>query len=389
MKTFQIGRGPAGLVFEHVAHRTEADRLRGRVRRQQHLGRRPRSDQRDPVPRDPAHRFSEHGAAMTANSRFASGSSASLAAAAACSPTPNILPTNDFNRPTDLAFMCLGRVRHRRAGRRGGDRRGIVHASCHVSGRPMRACHPPGPPTLTTRSRGVRERTNRTFAFLPNSASGELSVIDADHWHIVDLDPSSGGYGRLPLGSVPEQISVSDDGCRLVSANRGSCDLTLVDPSALLAPAFDAAYGGIAKPLPAPSTSRQLVVPHGADGVALGVAPFEVNFLPQDTTESRWRRQPLWLRRREGADDRVLASPHRPRPGVRSSPSRPATWSRSSTFPGVTSSTRGRSLTPSGMRPLWARTRGPRRPVRSRTASGSPIPPRAVSRRPRTPVRTP
>ena len=31
----------------------------------------------------------------------------SLALAAACTPAPNILPTNDLNRPTDIAFMCL------------------------------------------------------------------------------------------------------------------------------------------------------------------------------------------------------------------------------------------------------------------------------------------
>ena len=40
-----------------------------------------------------------------------------LALTLACSPAPNILPTNDFNRPTDLAFMCLGAFGDARHGR--------------------------------------------------------------------------------------------------------------------------------------------------------------------------------------------------------------------------------------------------------------------------------
>ena len=92
----------------------------------------------------------------------------------------------------------------------------------------MRVCH----------TRGTVDVANpslHTFAFLPNSASGELSVIDADHWSLVNLDPANAGFNRLPIGVLPSQISASDDGCRLVTANHGSCDLSVVDPAALLA----------------------------------------------------------------------------------------------------------------------------------------------------------
>ena len=61
------------------------------------------------------------------------------------------------------------------------------------------------------------------------------------------MDKSTSGYGRVPLGTLPEQISSTTDGCRLVTANRGSCDLTLVDPSTLLAPAFAAQYKTLAR----------------------------------------------------------------------------------------------------------------------------------------------
>ncbi len=186
------------------------------------------------------------------------------AGALACSATPNILPTNDFNRPMDVAFMCLG----------GFDPGG---GALQVSGRPMRHCH-----RRRVAGRGADPKpsaTTRTFAFMPNGASGDLSVIDADKWKIVDLSQNSSGYGRVPLGALPEQISASDDGCRLVSANRGSCDMTVVDPSALLAPVFKE-YGDVPGIDPRGIQRRRAI---RGDGTELAVAPYEVVFLPTDT----------------------------------------------------------------------------------------------------------
>ena len=139
---------------------------------------------------------------------------------------------------------------------------------------------------------------------MPNSGSGELSIVDADTWHIVDLDPTVGGYGRAPLGTAAEQISASDDGCRILSANRGSCDLSLVDPSVLLAPTFKAAYG--VTNLPAPTSYLQTIVPHRPDGSPLGAAPYEVAFLPQNTSQldPPLGGQSLSRRRRAGSDGR-------------------------------------------------------------------------------------
>ena len=122
---------------------------------------------------------------------------------------------------------------------------------------------------------------NRTFAFVPNSASGDLSVIDADRWKIVDLNKATGGFGRVPLGSLPEQISASSDGCRLMSANRGSCDLALVDPSTLLAGVFNAEYGDVT--IPSGNGVQRIEPRPWTDGTPLGAAPYEAVFLPQDT----------------------------------------------------------------------------------------------------------
>ncbi|HVV52366.1 MAG TPA: hypothetical protein VHO06_22055, partial [Polyangia bacterium] len=202
-----------------------------------------------------------------------------LAAGLSCGPAPNLLPINDLDRPTDVAFMCFGAFPEPAAGADGGGPDAGAASALEVTGRPMRACHPPGQydPGATT--------TTRTFAFMPNSAAGTLSAVDADHWKLVDLNPDTGGYGTAPLGQDPEQISVSDDGCRIISANRGSCDLTLVDPSILVAPMLNAENGGrvdlASRPL---RTYAQTFRPIKGDGTALIAAPYEAVFLPQDTS---------------------------------------------------------------------------------------------------------
>jgi hypothetical protein len=200
-------------------------------------------------------------------------------ATATCTPTPNILPSNDLNRPTDIAFMCLGAFPN-------------SAGTYDVSGRPMRVCHPQLDPADQSGMRATAPGAkidSRTFAFVPNSASGDLSVIDGDTWHLVDLDKATGGYGRAPLGTLPEQISTTTDGCRLVSANRGSCDLSLVNPSTLLAPLFAAQFNNqgqnVSINVPQGNGNGfQRVVPTRDDGTPLGAAPYEAVFLPVDTT---------------------------------------------------------------------------------------------------------
>jgi hypothetical protein len=200
---------------------------------------------------------------------------AMAALAASCGPATNILPVNDFDRPTDVAFMCFGAFPEGTTADGGVPAGGA--GQLKVSGRPMRACHPQNeydPGALTT---------TRTFAFMPNSAGGTLSAVDVDHWKLADLNLDTSGYGTLPLGQDPEQISASDDGCRLISANRDSCDLTLVDPSILVAPTFNANFGNIdlSDPLRA---AAQNFRPIKGDGTPLVAAPYEAVFVPQDTS---------------------------------------------------------------------------------------------------------
>ena len=140
----------------------------------------------------------------------------------------------------------------------------------------MRECHP----------RGIvdpSDANHRTFAFVPNSSSGDLTVMNADTWGLVNLDPANPGYNRLPLGVLPSQISASDDGCRLVTANHGSCDLSVVDPSALLAPTLTQS-SSVGAVMPTGTTVVATVVPRAKNsGRELRLFAGEVQFLPQAT----------------------------------------------------------------------------------------------------------
>jgi len=211
----------------------------------------------------------------------------SFVTAAACTPAPNILPTNDLNRPTDIAFVCLGAFG---TGAPGTDADGgpTETGPFVVTGRSMKACHRPPIDDTRDTTQTAASIHNRTYAFVPNSASGDLSVVDADTWRLVDMDKSTSGFGRVPIGSLPEQISATTDGCRLVTANRGSCDLTLVDPSALLASTFASQYNSATVDVSIPSGSGvQRIKPQFGDGTGtpLRAAPYEAVFLPRKTTK--------------------------------------------------------------------------------------------------------
>jgi hypothetical protein len=181
-----------------------------------------------------------------------------LALAGGCSSQPTVVPVRNLERPADMTFVCLSNV--------------MIGDQSRLTGRPMAECHPPlGPdpdPFATP------PRSFGTFSFITNTSRGELSVADMDNNRLVDLDPAIPGYNTVPLGAFPETIASSQDGCRLVTANRASCDLSLIDPQRLLAPAFTTK----ASTDPGPVAERvSIVTPSGR---VLAAAPKEVTFLP-------------------------------------------------------------------------------------------------------------
>ncbi|HEX2657730.1 MAG TPA: hypothetical protein VHU40_05640 [Polyangia bacterium] len=233
--------------------------------------------------------------------------------ATGCTQQPIFLPSHDFERPTDMAFSCLRVI--------------PGETDARVVGLPMDACHPPGAPDPLIGPNSPY----KTFAFVTNSERGDVSVLDMSYCrpddtncqqkalqpgaHVVDLDPSTIGYAAAPVGELPETIVSSQDGCRLLTANHGSCDLTAIDPAALLTPHLTQT--------PLGPYSHTFMV-HTGSHVPLALAAGEVQFVPQQTAGL-------------SRDDGNICQPHgtlaAPVGEVPATLENPASWRAIVTFP--------------------------------------------------------
>ncbi|MCC6746543.1 MAG: hypothetical protein IT371_02730 [Deltaproteobacteria bacterium] len=133
-----------------------------------------------------------------------------LTCAAACAEEQVVTTTRNLNRPGALAFACAARV---------GDA-GVTTALTSSE------CVAPAGGT----PRGS------LYGFVANVARGDVAVFRAGGTGepLVDLEPQSPGYGFVPVGDLPTELKSTADGCRVVSANSGSCDLAVIDVPAVL-----------------------------------------------------------------------------------------------------------------------------------------------------------
>ena len=174
----------------------------------------------------------------------------------ACSPAPTVIPARNLERPGDMGFVCLA-----------------INADGTLSGQPMSVCHPPGAKDPPIQPAGTSSRQLGTFALVTNTARGEMAAVDIDKGKLIDLDPGVFGFNMVPVGSVPESLAASADGCWVASANRDSCDLGLVDSSLLLASQFGSAVtSGTGNPV-------TRVAPKTTSGRLLNASPKEIVFL--------------------------------------------------------------------------------------------------------------
>lgn len=199
----------------------------------------------------------------------------------ACSSTPTVIPTKNMDRPADMTFVCLG----------------LDPAdNSKLSGRPMSDCHirnaSDRDPDRQTYANGQRIRG--TFAFIPNATRGELAVADMDSGRLLDLGPASAGYSMLPIGGDPESVAATQDGCWVATANRTTCDFTLIDPArvVLLAETFDR---NTLSPISGAGESirRITTVQTGTTHTKLHSATGEIAFLPTPTGDQRCNERPF------------------------------------------------------------------------------------------------
>jgi hypothetical protein len=182
-------------------------------------------------------------------------------AGSGCGQDLTVTPVRNLERPADLEFLCMGLVP-----------RSETDPTVVASGLPMSACHDPA--TGAVVGDGGVAGLHATFGLLTNSARAEVGAIDWGNRRLVDLDRRVPGYNMVPVGAQPEVLSVSTDGCLTVTANRGSCDLSLIDNSQLLAGEL-----GARPATEMTSVVAQVLIRTGG-GAILGAAPGEIAFVP-------------------------------------------------------------------------------------------------------------
>lgn len=152
------------------------------------------------------------------------------AAVTACNQQTIQTPLRSFDRPSDVALTCAhydpnsGRFNVRNLS----DCTPLTAASLGINpATPVAASYiaplGPNPPY-----------TPFVLALVPQSARGELALVDTVQNKTLDADPLKPGFGFLPVGKLPEHVRATNDGCLAVTTNADSCDYGVVDISTMI-----------------------------------------------------------------------------------------------------------------------------------------------------------
>jgi hypothetical protein len=140
-------------------------------------------------------------------------------ALAACGNQEIQSTTRTLDRPGALAMVCAGRI---------GD-------AGFVTGLNASRC------TTDAGAAGsgttdARVGAGYLYGFVANMGRSEVTMFRPSAYgeKLVDVDRASPGYNSIPVGSLPSDLKSSADGCRVVTANSGSCDLSLIDVPSVL-----------------------------------------------------------------------------------------------------------------------------------------------------------
>lgn len=187
------------------------------------------------------------------------------AAMSACAQQVIDTPLRSFDRPSDVALTCVHY-----------DPNFITDATRHgvYNVRPLADCEPVRASQLANVVEyplpynyipplGPGNFTPFLVAIVPQSARGELALVDTAQSRLVDLDPYTPGFGFIPVGRMPEHIRATADGCWAVTGNTASCDLSRVDVSRVVRSSLQSLY-------PAEATTRTGALP-GVQALPLSV----------------------------------------------------------------------------------------------------------------------
>jgi hypothetical protein len=190
-------------------------------------------------------------------------------------------PNRVLDRPTDLALTCA-RVYCQDA-----DEDGIVDDDeCQAQAGSIDQCASDSNSSCTSRpvydSLGVGYGDYQLFGFVANSERNEVAMFAQCANRLIDMNIETPGYNFVPAGVLPTHLDASNDGCRVISSNLGSCDLTVFGAEGL------AGYGlGLEDPVDQPSSLVTNLVPQRYDvdserWLPLGARPAELIVVPDE-----------------------------------------------------------------------------------------------------------
>lgn len=123
----------------------------------------------------------------------------------------------------------------------------------------------------------------RLIGFVANSERNDIALFSRCTGAVIDMNVGAPGPQLISAGQVPSSMTISTGvraGCVAVSANLGSCDLSVLDVAGLASYAFEE------PPEEDPSAYVSTVVPRRADGTPLGARPGQVLATPPDLSNA-------------------------------------------------------------------------------------------------------
>ncbi len=186
---------------------------------------------------------------MTTTTRLSASILGVVGALAACGDTTTLTPTQvNLDRPVDIAFACYGGLRLT-----GGTSPGTIDQDVVVSALPRAACEirsgaevdqeapvPPGQEDLVAVG-GSPVAPSSWYGLILQQGLGTIAVTrfttkpstafsgSGGEVQIIDSDPFTPGTNGISVGEDPIAVATDASGCYAITANAGSCDLSVLD----------------------------------------------------------------------------------------------------------------------------------------------------------------
>ncbi|NVB41928.1 hypothetical protein G6O69_29125 [Pseudenhygromyxa sp. WMMC2535] len=177
-------------------------------------------------------------------------------------------PNRVLDRPTDVVLICADRVCET-------DEDDVE--TCEAVMQPLEVCD--------QETGSCTSDNPHLIGFVANSERNEVAMFTTCGNRLVDMSAEVPGYNFIPAGILPTELTASSNGCRVYSANVGSCDLSLLDGEGLSYYALQIDNPAIEQP----STLVSQLLPQRFDEeagewLAIGARPGEIVAVPSALT---------------------------------------------------------------------------------------------------------